>query len=553
MRSQSKNPGVNNTSIGCENPTLERYFSSIQNSDSGKTPASDTFEPVPEPDIDLTPRSDLNIKGKRLPTINIANQLDAGDKQVVHLRDTSSQVLAQVGHGESDDDGTIGGDDEDDDLLTKVTSLVSEVNPRIGQNVYEVIKDSGGESSGSHQLSSTIAKICPDCAKINQNVTWCDDCGTVLARVDPVVVGPRMGVFARENVMGNKLKPSENKTLPKRASPPEIRKGNISPTLRKSWASSVLSSKPDSEQVIESDRLLYNESPNPRDSLPNHIKRELSLNLRCSVDSSAASSQCENSGVEDKPKKRKSKVVHGDMAEDIQFEYRKDKPCQSLPNALQAELSLDLRASHESSDRGVSRNQGELSSRVHVEKMKAPLPPEIVERELDELAPEDDEEEEADVDFVAASMMLEDGEASAVTAEYQDFVNRLINDPRFKPTEKQRPKSAGPQASSSSPQPTKSKGRPQSAGKAKKYDNVQSKVRASMDAEKFPRRWQRSSVAWTSYNSGELSKPSSVCPSKSLSQPLMSKMKVNQRGGGDGDANKSQPVRARPASAGAVR
>ena len=86
---------------------------------------------------------------------------------------------------------------------------------------------------------------------------------------------------------------------------------------------------------------------------------------------------------------------------------------------------------------------------------------------------------------------------------YHEFIEKLVADPRFQHKKPDRPWSAGLPAKS------KSQSRPRSAGNVRPQ-SANSKVKAYVKTPPYKRHWERSSIAWSSYNAGELNTRSSL-------------------------------------------
>ena len=567
------------------NPSLERYFTSIERAspERGSELSLATFEPVPDPCIEVTPQDDLVAESKSSASTEEARSHNNGMRsrnkrkgtttetnKVINLRDNDSKALEQL-------KGECKHIVKDEDLFTKVTSIVGEMEPgglterlqKLGidfdflkENAH---KDDSADNEDKNQASG-VAKICPECCKSNKKyVTWCIECGCVLIGVEATSLNPEDETAKSEanpegkhviikNKEGDHLRPSApagpwshkeqaRPLKPQHSADPVFHGQDLNSStagrhfqsrLEQAWkneqrdVSPVVDSQDSaalcqsSDCVSENDRLLYNDG-NPRDSLPPLMRAELSLNLRSSADSSMSSVR--RPGVNNGKPHKGVQASCPDLGDDIEFEYSDEPWRKSLPNALQAELSLDLRVSTDSTAEHNNPNlkeskkkvlgvppsdtrrrkmkviQGQLKKQGQGQLNEVKEEPEVVQQGGDD---------KEDLDIIVDE---EAGSDTEVEEMMDEFVNNLRNDPRFHPRKASdiRPKTTGgvPQPSKSQ-MPIKSKPRPQSAGKSRPYANVQSKVRASIEAEPPPRRWQRSSLAWSSYNSGELSKPSSL-------------------------------------------
>lgn len=601
------------------NPSLERYFSSIErvSADKASTLSSDTFEPIPEPDIEVTPREkSLEVTGQPLSVTDNVDRSGTKNSQgkkadkhqghsrrkVVNLRDSGNHGNRALQQLQDQDSTPV----KDDDLFTKVTSIVGEMEPGglterlknlgIGFDFlkHDASKDNTGNKVPEGQedakecqkpsSSSSVAKICPDCSKPNKKyVTWCIECGCVLIGVE---VTPLKGDNnkAEEDQREEPHKAEDNKTRgplrPQQCEEPVFRTLDLHSSdagrqfqsrLEQAWkteekkamVSQESGPNQSSDYVSDNERLVYNDVTNPRKSLPNHMRAELSLNLRSSADSSLPSTSSAAQRQPNKPR-RTVEASCPDLGDDMEFEYNEEVSRKSLPNALKVELSLDLRSSVNSTPEPPKEN-------TSTNKPRKPLPSrsrqsQNMKQGQSQMSTVDEKSEAPEVAFGGQVVHLEHGrnvnkevvvdeDGIFVDDDVEDddvdivdeFVDLLRKDPRFKPTKQDvtRPKSAGVPQPSKSLQPAKSKMRPQSAGK-RSFPGVQSKVRASIEAEPPQRRWQKSSIAWSSYNASELSKPSSL---QIVGQGSGGDLRSSHdQGGGDRDVRRSHPVR--PASAG---
>ena len=322
--------------------------------------------------------------------------------------------------------------------------------------------------------------------------------------------------------------------------------------------------------VRDSDSFQYDNCVKPSESLPNQLRTELSLNVRSS--SSTVDSNINHHGK------------CPDPSEVLDFEYADSEvQVSSLPSALRAELSLNLRDSTDSIEQ--NKNQTLCNANKNGESNKVPdlkkNGPKSMHRNTDEKL-EQAESGAAVIGGQAAAadcspplcqeawpnnaqagapllpntdhqsqqqphlLQNQEGDILDDSENYQEFVSRLKNDSRFKPSQSR----DGPQRSSSG---HAIKHRPTSAGSRSNLFTVKGKVRQSLEKEMFPQRWATSSQEWKDRPSSAKVRPSSaqVRPS-SVHVSRVGALVQATRGRHqlDVDAGSDRP---RPHSAGKVR
>ena len=386
--------------------------------------------------------------------------------------------------------------------------------------------------------SSSLVKVCPECAEINsiQDI-FCDECGTSLEGVNPV-----------PSRLKNKTSYSGTTSMT----------SSVANFYRQSGSLEV----PDSattDKVSDSAEFVYDKVPKPIESLPSNVRAELSLNLKSSVDSSVQSSVSLSKGgtpttlgtkVKSKKKGRKADRKNQlDIAEEITFEYREgESPKKSLSDALKDELALNLRDSQEeklvdsrhdnvavkvnNSSDAAARENGGNGAQVEVA-----FGGQVVGK---------DHQERVDVQAGGDNNQVgptqngaePENDTSVIDINYQEFLQRLIGDPRF---------GSGTDnvAVGTIPQPLKSQGRPRSSsGKVSKSGG---RLRSSVEPETYQRRW-----ATSTWNSSDFStKPSTLHGSggiKGRTRPISAKVTRPVHHSGEG-----VQLRVRPSSAGSNR
>ena len=185
------------------NSSLERYFNSIER--ASKDLGSQTFEPVPDLHAEFKGLTlfdkDVDVKGQAL-SCHITTETQE-NKKILNLQETDGKILQPF-----QDHSKI---TEDDDLFTKVTSIVDEMQPGglterlnnlgIDFNFLKKEETSGStddlekvaKPDGASKVKDIMAKICPECCKPNKKyVTWCIECGCVLIGVEIVTLKPQV-------------------------------------------------------------------------------------------------------------------------------------------------------------------------------------------------------------------------------------------------------------------------------------------------------------------------------------------------------------------------
>ena len=224
-----------------------------------------------------------------------------------------------------------------------------------------------------------MVKACPECGEVNKvYVTWCVECGGVLSEVKPVPFLPKKSHTLRE-VAERMVKPDLSSLSSSVAQ--ESFKIKLENSFNKPRRGTIKNRKADNgvrisgEQesngtgnIRDSDNFEYEQMESPVRSLPDPLKRALSLDLQASTDSSAVSWST-TSGIPaaqgaverktlDSSKNRKKSGrdrpgVHKElvrMSENIDFMYNEaESPKKSFPHALQQELSLELSLDSDSS------------------------------------------------------------------------------------------------------------------------------------------------------------------------------------------------------------
>lgn len=472
-------------------PSIERYFSSIENLtleiQGSSSVSSDTFEPVPEPVIEQTPRGDsLAIRGKTAVGVK-QQQADSGKKKNAAVQENSkeskqtSATLASVSLDES----------ENDDLYAKVTSIVASSESqgltdrlnRLGIDFHFLkaearknVQDARGKGcdvnisvvSGNEAMADSEHKEehkVSECSKCKRKLngfqgTVCSSCKSAAKAAIPIPSqckdSPRIKQASAAAVVDNPLNESNEDT-------------------KREWLG--ISDSTDSTLVTDK---------GCRSLLPPHVQAQLQLNLRGSQDSNGTQKNA-----------RKSL----DITSSISLEYSDNSvnPMKSLSRALQNELSLNLRDSMDSS---VKSYTGAKSKKFDYKEPPAAdkSPKASKNSRLTNNNNNTANNESYDVDEVVDDSIVDDAieeevESPGIVDEAcQEFVQRLIADPRFRNADDAdsslaaRPSSHGPQQSKSRSRIPANKTRPKSAS--------YSRVKASVEAEAAPRRWKSSSTAW---------------------------------------------------------
>ena len=143
-----------------------------------------------------------------------------------------------------------------------------------------------------------MVKACPECGEVNKvYVTWCVECGGVLSEVKPVPFMPKKSHTPRE-VAERMAKPdpsSLSSSVAQESFKIKLEKSFNSPrrgTVRNRQADNGVRISGDQESngtgnIRDSDNFEYEQMESPVRSLPDPLKRALSLDLQASTDSSA--------------------------------------------------------------------------------------------------------------------------------------------------------------------------------------------------------------------------------------------------------------------------
>ena len=414
------------------------------------------------------------------------------------------------------------------------------------------------DASGSVATScGSQVKVCPECVEVNKPyVTWCVECGGVLSGIDPVPYKPKRDTSKQLGMSGsvnlsqsatnfkNRLEESmynppkaslSNAWLQQSQGRSSQDKSHLSPEKSCDPSASaghkeVLSLKLEGG-VRDSDDFEYEQAESPVRSLPKSLQSELSLDLKSRPESGSVVIQKEQDEL-------------AQLSEAIQFEYKEvESPKKLLSAALQEELTLNLsldgsqnmvsfRGAAAAATKGPTAGpSGAKALNVNGTRHQAGLPhDEDVVTDDDDLTPKvnaagrvdnavqveglhnhavngayfEDEEDDVPLDLDIDG----DEEQDEERIFYDQFVKRMINDPRLK-TKNARPQSAM--------HPTRSDGRPKTAmaGGKKRPQSAKpaatSKVRASIESEGYKRKWGNSSTtAWSAMSHGEVRARSSL-------------------------------------------
>lgn len=353
----------------------------------------------------------------------------------------------------------------------------------------------------------------------------------------------------------------------------------------------------DDAWLKESDDFEYEQEERPSGRMSEGLKAELSINLDASANS-LSHSQKQRRQVEDNLVK---------LSENIDFEYisisDQDSPKKMLSPELQEELTLDLASCLEASQCAAALKQKMESQNSQVKNtenkqekcdtLKVPRVDVSLEATegavggvdvgvgndkavikpvslLDQVGDYVDVSTETvnnhlvahqagAIEQVYDDIPIDDGEGGDLEESedpYKEFLMKLKTDPRFKPSKQtiQMKKMQGrPLSANTNLQPQKSQGRPQSAVQGHPSTSVSksrpssavSKIRASIEAEPTPRHWEKSSLAWSSYKHGEMSKSRSTpIPSRSVLRP--SSAQIGRRPVSVSQAKKSLAENGKP-------
>ncbi len=245
----------------------------------------------------------------------------------------------------------------------------NEPTSRTAHSFFEEVdarfKSSVKESTDFQEQNQQLVKACPECGEVNKvYVTWCVECGGVLSEVKPVPFIPKKSHTPREVT-----RPVAS-DIPKSAAQESFQvklensfNGPSQSSLKKKQIFNVFRNSEDQEStdngnVRDSDNFEYEPMESSMRSLPDPLKRALSLDLRTSTDSSAVASSnasgalAAQGATSNKKSAIKRPGVHNElfkMSERMDFVYNEAvSPKKSFPHALQKELSLELSADSDS-------------------------------------------------------------------------------------------------------------------------------------------------------------------------------------------------------------
>ena len=308
-----------------------------------------------------------------------------------------------------------------------------------------------------------------------------------------------------------------------------------------------------SVESMEEAKFEYEEAK-PAVTMPNHLKVELSLNLMSSADTTTSATDTpdmqpkqikylafgsSSQNQQKEPKKEANKLKHKrkhrpkqrptDSSEDIQFEYAEDDTQRkSLPPALSCELSLNLRDSMDSENQGPSRPP---AAPAIPERRESPSPePEVA-----------DVPEEVPVEVEPEPEQDDSGEAAVISTDYQEFVQRLMSDSRFQNND-------APKPSHGLPRPSKTRGRPKSAGNMRK-SQTPDPGRESVEAEPYRQKWASSSHMHLTQSAVRQSKSGRPRPSSAKVSRASVNFEDGASDGVDRNTRTSTSMRGRPSSA----
>ena len=275
----------------------------------------------------------------------------------------------------------------------------AEITSRGAKSFFEEIdakyKSSTKESTSFQDQTQQMVKACPECGEVNKvYVTWCVECGGVLSEVKPVPFMPKKSHTPRE--VAEKVNRPNPSAIPSTAAQESFKiklenSFNGPNHLKKRQMSNGRSSE-DQEStgtgnIRESDDFEYEQMESPVRTLPETLKRVLSLDLRTSTDSSAVASSSA-SGVLSvqgaaggktpesikNTKKSGRKGVHNElvrMSEKIDFVYNEaESPKKSYPHGLQKELSLELSVDSDSTTMNRINDAGKIMFILFLSKEK---------------------------------------------------------------------------------------------------------------------------------------------------------------------------------------
>ncbi|XP_013397233.1 uncharacterized protein LOC106164026 [Lingula anatina] len=524
------------------NSSLDRYFSSLKEISRDGESFSDNFEPIPEQKIDQ-------------------------DEAALHESDgelrRSHEVL------ELERSIRVGGITE---RLQRMGIDLTFLKDKGQKEPKSADKSSDNQHSGKHEskVDSTNSSppqevlVCPECAALNKTyLSWCIECSCVLIGVEPVPVKQKKSkipVRATESssvATAKMLKSSLEAFSHHKAQEKE----NDSDIQLDGWFKPRNFTE-DRKQASYQDVAKEKETPPISSDLveKEELKNHLPSHLFKAVDepNQVLSPFEETSSLKNETLKSELSLdlnMDESPEEDDEDGEKKDSHSQFL-NYFQKQKEKHNRTVSQDSEIEVIERNSNSNFAIRQSNDDVPnLNLSDSDKDRDPISDTDDEaedkgnnvgvipplvshQEQAHLEAVGGVNHLSQGglESSSGPNEPESnaFLEKLQDDPRVKLV----PKKSGDKLS----------------GKSKPRA-VQSKVKASIENEPYKRKWARSSLAWSSYNPGEIKPRSSLQPSPSPGRPSSAKGQRRPQGKSSdsnvdtGSSTENIAHRKRPSSA----
>ncbi|XP_013397291.1 uncharacterized protein LOC106164051 [Lingula anatina] len=519
------------------NSSLDRYFSSLKEISRDGESFSDNFEPIPEQRIDQ-------------------------DEAALHESDGELRRSREV--LELERSIRVGGITE---RLQRMGIDLTFLKDKGQKEPKSADKSSDNQHSGKHEskVDSTNSSppqevlVCPECAALNKTyLSWCIECSCVLIGVEPVPVKQKKSkipIRATESssvATAKMLKSSSEAFSHHKAQEKE----NDSDIQLDGWFKPRNFTE-DRKQASHQDVFKEKENPPPSSDLveKEELKSHLPSHLFKAVDEP---NQEETSSLKNETLKSELSLdlnMNESPEEDDEDDEKKDGHSQFL-NYFQKQKEKHNRTVSQDSEIEVIERNSNSNFAIRQSNDDVPnLNLSDSDKDRGPISDTDDEaedegnnvgvvpplvscQEQAHLGAVGGVNHLSQGglESSSGPNEPESnaFLEKLHEDPRVKPV----PKKSGDKL------PSKSKPKA-----------VQSKVKASIENEPYKRKWARSSLAWSSYNPGEIKPRSSLQPSPSPGRPSSAKGQRRPQGKSSdsnvdtGSSTENIARRKRPSSA----
>ena len=398
--------------------------------------------------------------------------------------------------------------------------------PLVELNVDEIENETEAEAiedKPRKKLAMNMVTVCPECVALNKTDSkYCADCGYLLIHVAPTSRKPKKSETPRKSQSSCK-----NSFLLSRSVKEDLNRERLEQKY------SVLNRRiqhiqnDESQSHLSSENFEYSPVQSPAKHLPESLKAQLSINIRDSVQSSLAPSEVNSARDADdsdlKSARRSAKLL-AELSENITFEYERSvSPVKNLPGTLQAELSLDLPDSmcgsldSERYAKAKKEGGGNLSASVVDRQARNNVNPPPIEA-LDSKFRNNTWSEGISMNSKGMQKLMKALKEEASLQELND-VNVCgeehsevgpSGDAAPAPKMNGMQAQAAPKPHVSFAAPALSKSRPKSACGRSRPASASLLNRKSQERMAYERKWERSSIAWDSYDPRELSTFSSL-------------------------------------------